>query len=185
MSKEKTKIKKFYIGVEPMILKNGNSDDRNSFNRVYKDIFDHLTNDDNKYDEIHIYINNNPGGDFRATMGLIELIKTSRVPVITYAIGNVSSAAALLFMSGHSRYMYPNSKLMFHGVLLNKYPFSGNISKLKHLRSNFKDSNKYMKKYLKKFLSKKDLKKIFDKNKDLYIGYKKALKKGLITNIIK
>ena len=54
MSKDKTKIKKFYIGVEPMILKNGNSDGRNSFNSIYKDIFDHLTNDDNKYDEIYI-----------------------------------------------------------------------------------------------------------------------------------
>ena len=60
MSKEKTKIKKFYIGVEPMILKNGNSDDRNSFNRVYKDIFDHLTNDDNKYESFLFYLCTNP-----------------------------------------------------------------------------------------------------------------------------
>lgn len=185
MSKEKTKIKKFYIGTEAMNLrKNTNNNDQNSFSRTYKEIFDYLTDND-KCDEIHIYINNNPGGDFFATMGLIELIKTSKIPVVTYAIGNISSAAALLFMAGHSRYMYPNSKLMFHEVLLNNYPFTGNVSKLKYLKSNFKDSNKYIKKYLKKFLTKKDLNKIFNKHKNLYISYKKALKKGIITGVIK
>ena len=185
MSKEKTKIKKFYIGTEAMRMNSNNDNNRDSFSRTYKEIFDNLTDNNNKYDEIHIYINNNPGGNFFTTMGLIELIKTSKIPVVTYAIGNVSSAAALLFMAGHSRYMYPNSRLMFHTVVLNNYLFTGNIDTIDYLKSNCKDSNKYMRKYLKKFLSKKDLNKIFNDHKDLYIGYKKALKKGLITSIVK
>ncbi len=55
-----------------------------------------------------------PGGDMNYMWVLIDLIKTSKTPVYTINMSIAYSAAALLFMSGHKRFMFPHASLMIH-----------------------------------------------------------------------
>jgi ATP-dependent protease ClpP protease subunit len=53
-----------------------------------------------------------PGGDVGLVIGMYDQIIQRDVP--TVAMGVVQSAAAVLFLAGAKRSMYPNSMLMFH-----------------------------------------------------------------------
>jgi ATP-dependent protease ClpP protease subunit len=52
-----------------------------------------------------------PGGDIGLMIGMYDQIIDRDIPTI--AIGVVESAAAVLFLAGKTRYMYPNSMLLF------------------------------------------------------------------------
>jgi hypothetical protein len=52
-----------------------------------------------------------PGGDIGLMIGMYDQIIQRDIP--TVALGVVESAAAVLFLAGHTRYMYPNSMLLF------------------------------------------------------------------------
>ncbi len=52
-----------------------------------------------------------PGGDVGLMIGMYDLIVENDIP--TMALGIIQSAAAVLFLAGHKRSMYPNSMLMF------------------------------------------------------------------------
>lgn len=54
------------------------------------------------------------GGDMNAAFGLINVIRGSHIPVRTIALGEASSAALCLFMSGHQRVVTPYTSLMSH-----------------------------------------------------------------------
>lgn len=53
-----------------------------------------------------------PGGDAGLMIGMYDYIIQHDIPTI--ALGVVQSAAAVLFLAGAKRSMYPNSMLMFH-----------------------------------------------------------------------
>jgi ATP-dependent protease ClpP protease subunit len=53
-----------------------------------------------------------PGGDAGLMIGMYDQIIQRDIP--TVAVGVVQSAAAVLFLAGAKRSMYPNSMLMFH-----------------------------------------------------------------------
>jgi hypothetical protein len=54
------------------------------------------------------------GGDPGLMIGMYDQIIQRDIP--TVALGIVESAAAVLFLAGHTRAMYPNSMLIFHEV---------------------------------------------------------------------
>lgn len=54
------------------------------------------------------------GGDIDYMYSLIDTILLSKTPVYTVNMGVAASAASLIFMSGHKRYMMPRSKVMIH-----------------------------------------------------------------------
>lgn len=68
-----------------------------------------------KREPITIYINS-PGGDLHALFGLIDIIKESKTPIITKVVGLAASAAGILFLVGHKKFMGEFSTLHYHNV---------------------------------------------------------------------
>lgn len=62
---------------------------------------------------IHLYIFS-PGGDVDLMWSLIDTIEASETPVYTVNMGMAASAAGLIFMSGHRRYMLKRASVMIH-----------------------------------------------------------------------
>lgn len=54
------------------------------------------------------------GGDMSAAFALISVMKASKIPVRTIAIGEAASAALCILMSGHQRVAAPYTSLMSH-----------------------------------------------------------------------
>ena len=54
------------------------------------------------------------GGDMSAAFALISVMKASKIPVRTIAIGEAASAALCILMSGHQRVVAPYTSLMSH-----------------------------------------------------------------------
>lgn len=64
-------------------------------------------------DVINLFITSS-GGDMSGAFSLINIIRGSRIPVRTIALGEASSAGLCILMSGHQRVVTPYSTLMSH-----------------------------------------------------------------------
>lgn len=64
---------------------------------------------------IHIHIMS-PGGSVTAAWAIVDIIENSKTPIHTYCNGYAYSAGLLLFVSGHKRFVYKHSTLMYHQV---------------------------------------------------------------------
>lgn len=62
---------------------------------------------------ITMYINS-PGGDISAGMALISVMRDLRSPVFTFVVGQASSMAAVVAVSGVKRLAYPTSRWLLH-----------------------------------------------------------------------
>lgn len=56
------------------------------------------------------------GGSVYDGLGLIGIIRSSKTPVHTYAVGKVMSMGFVLAISGHKRFAYPHTSYMFHSL---------------------------------------------------------------------
>lgn len=129
---------------------------------------------------IKIYVNSE-GGELFSTLTTVDRIKSSKVPVHTYVEGLVASAATLITISGHKRYMRKNSVMMVHQIR----SFCGGT------HENVKDEAKNLE------LMADIIKKIYLENsnfeedkleellkRDLYLSAEECLKYNLIDEII-
>ena len=57
---------------------------------------------------------NSPGGDLDTAETLVSIIKLSRTPIYGFALGMVASAASLVYLSCHRRFILPNGYFIFH-----------------------------------------------------------------------
>lgn len=64
---------------------------------------------------IILFINSN-GGNAYDSFALADIIKTSKTPVYTVAIGWCMSGGLLIYMAGKKRFIGENATLMFHDV---------------------------------------------------------------------
>lgn len=64
---------------------------------------------------LNLYINSG-GGDLYGAFALVDIIMTSKIPVYTIGIGNIMSAAALIFACGEPghRYVAAHTGVMMH-----------------------------------------------------------------------
>lgn len=69
--------------------------------------------DENFTEEIQIIINS-PGGYLNACWAFIDMMNFIDNPIRTIAMGEICSAAAMIFVSGDLRIMTPNSVAMIH-----------------------------------------------------------------------
>lgn len=67
-----------------------------------------------KWDEPIQLILNSPGGYLDAAWAFIDIMDSIRVPIRTIAMGEIVSAAAMIFVNGDERIMSPNSSAMIH-----------------------------------------------------------------------
>lgn len=72
-------------------------------------------NFDRRSDILTLYVNST-GGDLYHAFALIDIMKSSKVPIRTIGIGAIMSAAFLIFASGHKgeRYIGSNTGVMCH-----------------------------------------------------------------------
>lgn len=63
--------------------------------------------------EINLHIQS-PGGALLPTLGLVDLIRTSDIPINTYIDGYVASAATLISIVGTNRFMSKHGTMLIH-----------------------------------------------------------------------
>lgn len=68
-----------------------------------------------KIDHLTLYINS-PGGDLYSAFGLIDVMRASKFPIYTVGLGNLMSAALMIFACGAQghRYIGKNTGVMMH-----------------------------------------------------------------------
>jgi ATP-dependent Clp protease protease subunit len=68
-----------------------------------------------RHKQLNIFINS-LGGDLYQAFGLIDVMKSSKIPVATFGIGSLMSAAFLIFISGNKgqRSLTKNTSVMSH-----------------------------------------------------------------------
>lgn len=75
-----------------------------------------------------------PGGDMAACFALIDVIKGSKIPIRTIAIGEAASAALCILMAGHQRVATNYTSLMSHAFSTGT---EGHYHELKNAASQF------------------------------------------------
>lgn len=127
---------------------------------------------------IHTY-----GGDVYSAFSLYEIIKTSRTPVFTYALGAVMSAGLILYLAGHYRLSSSFATFMYHEASMFGY------DKLEFLNDAINESKRLQTIIDRIIISntkitKQYLKDIRDFGKDHFIDAKTAFDLGLIQEIM-
>lgn len=156
-----------------------------------KSAFIEIVNAFKKNDERIIYLEiQSDGGDLFSGSGMFDwLIRYKdqfEFELHTYAMGLVASAGTLLFMAGCQRDMGMNSYVLIHNISSSNG--GGEPQHLSILKQNFRNDSK-LAKNLQKFyethckIPPKKLQKMMDK--DMYIGYDKCMKYGILTEEIK
>jgi len=100
--------------------------------------------DINKRKPIIIYIMSD-GGYLDYMWMLIDAMNMSKTPIYTVCIGKASSAASLIFISGHRRYMTPHSKIIIHE---GSAQIGGDATKVMDATESYKKELKNMKEYI-------------------------------------
>ena len=93
---------------------------------------------------IWLYIHS-PGGDLSYMWMLVDAILLSATPVYTVDLGMAASAASLIFIAGHKRFMTPNAKVLIHE---GSASFAGDAGKLMDATDSYKKELKAMKDFI-------------------------------------
>lgn len=93
---------------------------------------------------IWIYIMS-PGGEADVMWALLDAIGASVTPVYTVNVGTAASAASLIFMAGHKRFMMPNARVIIHE---GSAQFGGDAVKVMDASESYKKELKRMKNYI-------------------------------------
>lgn len=132
---------------------------------------------------IYVFINT-CGGDAFTSNCLCDVIKASRIPVITVAMGKAMSAGFDIFISGHKKYAFPHSQLLVHS---GSAEFGGTAEQMAEFQKNYKKMLEESKKYV---LANTEIpESVFSKNskKDWYLTSDELVKykvvDGLITDL--
>jgi ATP-dependent Clp protease protease subunit len=128
---------------------------------------------------IHSY-----GGDLEQSFYFADLCMSSRIPIITVAMGAAMSAGFIIFLSGHKKYAFKHSQLLVHS---GSAGFQGTAEQIEEAQKNYKKQLNEMKTYV---LERTQIdEKVFNKNKskDWYLTSDELVKyhvvDSLITNI--
>lgn len=93
---------------------------------------------------IYLYIFS-PGGDVDMMWSLIDTIEASETPVFTVNMGVAASAAGLIFLAGHKRYMLSRSRVVIHE---GSARMSGDAVKVMDAGESYKKTLKQMREYI-------------------------------------
>jgi ATP-dependent Clp protease protease subunit len=137
---------------------------------------------DFKRKPIKIYFNSFGGSVYDMWL-LVDTILGSKTPVHTYCTGYAMSAAFVIFLAGHKRYMSPHATLMYHQIYCWR---SGKYQDLVDDREQTDHLNDMIEQFVveRSGLTKEDLLNIREKKKDTYFSAKEAKEKKIITDII-
>lgn len=123
-----------------------------------------------------------PGGLLDNARSLVSIIKISQTPIHTIAIGQVASAASMIFLAGHKRIALDNSYFVFHnggcenlsGTFAEMQAFMDNyVHEIDELSAFYKEYTSYDPDYIDQKL----------KEGDWYIRIDEALENGIVDEV--
>lgn len=126
---------------------------------------------------IHSY-----GGDLEQANYFCDLLISSRIPIITIAMGVAMSAGFLIFLAGGKRYAFPHTQMLVH---TGSAVLQGTAEQIDEAQKKYKKQIDQMKVYI---LSRTDIdEKTFskNKNKDWYLTADELTKFNVVTDFIK
>jgi ATP-dependent Clp protease protease subunit len=136
--------------------------------------------------DISIYINS-VGGEEAALVHIYDIIRMISAPVRTICVGKAYSAGAFLLAAGSKgkRFIFPNAKVMIHGVQVN-FPLQGEDDpKGSENYMNFiKSRNDVILKLLSEDTGQSLDKIKTDLKRDVYLTAQEAIEYGIIDSII-
>lgn len=137
---------------------------------------------DYKREPIKLYINSY-GGSVYDMWGLIDIILNSKTPIYTYCTGYAMSAAFNIFLAGHKRFCHKHSTFMYHQMSCWR---SGKYQDLVEDREEMDWLNKKNEEYVidRTNLTKDYIKEIREKKNDFYIHSDKAVKYGIVDEVL-
>ena len=124
---------------------------------------------------------NSEGGEVFSAFSAVDRIKSSTVPIHTYVEGIAASAATLISVVGHKRYIRKNSFMLIHQV---RGGLWGSFSEFKDEMQNLELIMKYIRGiYLTHTkIPESDLAEILDH--DTYLDANECIKYGLVDEIV-
>lgn len=138
---------------------------------------------ENELKPIRLFIHSY-GGDLEQANFFCDLVQSSRIPIITIAMGVAMSAGFLIFLSGHKRYAFEHAQILVHE---GSAEFKGTASQIDDAQKKYKKQINAMKEYI---LNKTEIsEKVFNKykNRDWYLTTDELLEykaiDGVVTNI--
>ena len=87
----------------------------------------------------------NYGGHADLMWSMVDVIALSKTPIYTVNMGQCDSAAAIIFISGHKRFMLPTAVVMIHE---GAGSFEGEATKVMDQMESYKITLERMKKYI-------------------------------------
>jgi len=137
---------------------------------------------DAKPKPLKIFINSN-GGDIFAAIPIVDAISNSKIPIETYVEGIAASAASLISLVGHKRYITKNSFMLVHEL---RSGVEGTYSEIINEKQNCDKLMKVIKDIYQEKTNGKFPKKTMEKilKKDLILTSQECLEFGLVDEII-
>lgn len=134
-------------------------------------------------DVIRLVINSQ-GGELQSAFALIDVMEASRVPIYTYGLGSICSAALTIFITGHKRYITKNTSILSHQFSWANFGKEHElIASVKEIDLTQKRLVEHYKKYTK--LSETNIKKYLMPPEDVWLDAKEAVKFGLADSVMK
>lgn len=121
------------------------------------------------------------GGDLEQAFWFTDLVLSSRIPIITVAMGAAMSAGFLIMLSGHKRYAFRHSQLLAHS---GSAGFQGTAEQIEEAQKNYKKQINDMKEYI---LSRTEIpEKVFNKNKskDWYLTADELMEYKVVDKLV-
>lgn len=136
--------------------------------------------DDENPDPIRLFIHSY-GGDIEQALFFCDLVKSSRIPIITIGMGVAMSAGFLIFLSGKKRYAFSHTSMLVHS---GSAAFQGTAEQIEEAQKNYKKQIEQMKSYIldNTTIDEKTFNK--NRNKDWYLSSDELLKYGVIDEVI-
>jgi ATP-dependent protease ClpP protease subunit len=106
-------------------------------NDLTKELLKHAIEYDCPPPSIFLHINS-LGGDLLAGFSVVDTIKNSRVPIVSIIEGNAASAATIISMVCHKRYITSHSFMLIHQLS------SACAGKFQELQDDFANDTKFM-----------------------------------------
>lgn len=121
------------------------------------------------------------GGDIEQALFFCDLIKASRIPIVTVAMRVAMSAGFLIFLAGKKRFAFPHTSMLAHS---GSAAFQGTAEQIEEAQKNYKKQIEQMKSYIlaNTTIDEKTFNK--NKNKDWYLSSDDLLKYHIIDEII-
>jgi ATP-dependent Clp protease protease subunit len=123
-----------------------------------------------------------PGGELASAFAIIDIMKSSHIPIRTVGLGQIASAGLMIFLAGNERILTPNTSIMSH-------QFSGgSIGKEHELFSIVKEFDLTRQKMIRHYtkhtgLKESDVMKYLLPPQDVYLSAEEALKLKLCDRI--